>query len=41
MIAAAQQGETALASELQMRLWVDGPTRQPEQVTRRFASMPP
>ena len=32
MIAAAQQGETARVSELQMRLWVDGPTRQPDEV---------
>jgi pimeloyl-ACP methyl ester carboxylesterase len=32
MVTAAQQGETARVSELQLRLWVDGPYRQPEQV---------
>ena len=32
MIAALQQGDTERASELQIRLWVDGPYRQPEQV---------
>jgi pimeloyl-ACP methyl ester carboxylesterase len=32
MIAASQQGDTARASELQLRIWVDGPYRQPEQV---------
>jgi pimeloyl-ACP methyl ester carboxylesterase len=32
MIAAVQQGDTARASELQLRIWVDGPYRQPEQV---------
>lgn len=32
MMAAIEQGELALASELQNRLWVDGPFRQPEQV---------
>ncbi len=32
MISAIQQGDTARASELQIRIWVDGPYRQPEQV---------
>lgn len=32
MIAAIQRGDTARASELQLRLWVDGPYRQPEQL---------
>lgn len=32
MIAAMQQGDLARASELQLRLWVDGPFRQPDQV---------
>lgn len=32
MIAAMQQGDLARASELQIRIWVDGPFRQPEQV---------
>jgi pimeloyl-ACP methyl ester carboxylesterase len=32
MIAAMQQGDLAQVSELQLRLWVDGPFRQPEQV---------
>ncbi len=32
MVTASQQGETARVSELQLRLWVDGPYRQPEQV---------
>ncbi len=32
MFPAAKQGETARVSELQMRLWIDGPTRQPDQV---------
>lgn len=32
MLAAMEQGDLALASELQMRIWVDGPLRQPEQV---------
>lgn len=32
MIGATQQGDIALASELQLRIWVDGPHRQPEQV---------
>lgn len=31
MFPAAQRGDTARVSELQMRLWIDGPTRQPEQ----------
>ena len=30
MFPAAQQGDIARVSELQMRLWIDGPTRQPE-----------
>jgi hypothetical protein len=32
MMAAIEQGDLALASELQNRIWVDGPFRQPEQV---------
>ncbi len=32
MIAAMQQGDLERVSELQLRLWVDGPFRQPEQV---------
>lgn len=32
MMAAVGQGDLALASELQNRIWVDGPFRQPEQV---------
>ena len=32
MFPAAKQGDTARVSELQMRLWIDGPTRQPDQV---------
>jgi pimeloyl-ACP methyl ester carboxylesterase len=32
MFAAIQQGDLAQVSELQLRLWVDGPLRQPEQV---------
>ena len=32
MFAAMQQGDLAQVSELQLRLWVDGPFRQPEQV---------
>jgi 2-hydroxy-6-oxonona-2,4-dienedioate hydrolase len=32
MMSAVQQGDLALASELQIRIWVDGPFRQPEQV---------
>lgn len=42
MIAALQQGNIDLASELQVRIWVDGPQRQPEQVNptvRQRASM--
>ena len=43
MFAAAEQGDLTLASELQMRLWVDGPFRQPEQadplVRRRAGEM--
>jgi pimeloyl-ACP methyl ester carboxylesterase len=43
MLAASEQGDLALASELQMRLWIDGPFRQPEQVDqlvrRRAAEM--
>lgn len=33
MFPAANQGDTARVSELQMRLWIDGPTRLPDQVT--------
>lgn len=32
MMAAIEQGDLALASELQNRIWIDGPFRQPEQV---------
>jgi pimeloyl-ACP methyl ester carboxylesterase len=32
MISASQRGDSARASELQLRIWVDGPYRQPEQV---------
>ena len=32
MFPAAKQGDAARVSELQMRLWIDGPTRQPDQV---------
>jgi pimeloyl-ACP methyl ester carboxylesterase len=32
MMEAAQSGDTAKTSELQIRIWVDGPSRQPEQV---------
>jgi pimeloyl-ACP methyl ester carboxylesterase len=35
MMAAMQAGEIDKASELQNRLWVDGPARQPEQVDPR------
>jgi pimeloyl-ACP methyl ester carboxylesterase len=34
MFAAMQQGDLAQVSELQLRLWIDGPFRQPEQVDR-------
>lgn len=43
MLAAVEQGDLDLASELQMRIWVDGPFRQPEQmdslVCQRAAEM--
>lgn len=32
MFSAAKQGDTARVSELQIRLWIDGPYRQPDQV---------
>jgi hypothetical protein len=32
MASAPQQGDTARASELQIRIWVDGPYHQPEQI---------
>jgi pimeloyl-ACP methyl ester carboxylesterase len=35
MMAAVKQGDLALASELQNRLWVDGPFREPGQVDSR------
>ncbi len=35
MMAAMQAGEIDKASELQNRIWVDGPSRQPEQVDPR------
>ncbi len=43
LFAAMQQGDLARASELQNRIWIDGPFRQPEQVSapvrRRAAEM--
>ncbi len=43
MYSAVEQGDLALASELQMRIWIDGPFRQPAQVDplvrRRAAEM--
>jgi 2-hydroxy-6-oxonona-2,4-dienedioate hydrolase len=43
MFPAAQQGDSDRVSELQIRLWIDGPTRQPKQVNpdvrRRAAAM--
>ena len=43
MLAAVEQGELDLASALQLRIWVDGPFRQPGQVglpvRRRAAEM--
>jgi pimeloyl-ACP methyl ester carboxylesterase len=35
MMQAAQKGDTALISDLQIRIWVDGMFRQPEQVDPR------
>jgi pimeloyl-ACP methyl ester carboxylesterase len=35
MMAAMQQGNLARASDLQLRIWVDGPFREPEQVNAR------
>jgi pimeloyl-ACP methyl ester carboxylesterase len=35
MIGALQQGDLALASELQLRIWIDGPFREPDQVDSR------
>ncbi len=35
MMAAVEQGDLALASELQNRIWIDGPFRQPAQVDPR------
>lgn len=32
MMAAVEQGDLDLATELQMRIWIDGPFRQPEQI---------
>lgn len=32
MLGAMEQGDLTLASELQIRMWVDGPFRQPEEV---------
>jgi pimeloyl-ACP methyl ester carboxylesterase len=32
MMTAVQQGDLALASELQNRIWIDGPFREPDQV---------
>jgi 2-hydroxy-6-oxonona-2,4-dienedioate hydrolase len=32
MMAAVEKGDLALASELQNRIWIDGPFRQPDQV---------
>ncbi len=42
MLAAMEQGDLRRASELQLRIWVDGPLRQPEQVdpaVRRHAAV--
>lgn len=43
MMAAIEQGDVALASELQNRLWIDGPFRKPDEsdpnVRRRAAEM--
>ncbi|MBC8171282.1 MAG: alpha/beta fold hydrolase, partial [Anaerolineae bacterium] len=42
MMGAVQQGDLQRVSELQVRLWVDGPLRQPEQVkpqVRELAAM--
>jgi pimeloyl-ACP methyl ester carboxylesterase len=36
MMAAVQQGDLALASELQNQLWIDGPFREPGQVDARL-----
>ncbi len=36
MFGAMEAGDLALVSELQTRLWVDGPQRQPEQVAAAF-----
>jgi 2-hydroxy-6-oxonona-2,4-dienedioate hydrolase len=36
MMAAIQQGDLALASELQNRIWIDGPFREPDQVDPRI-----
>jgi len=36
MMAAVQQGDLERASDLQIRLWVDGPFRRPEQVNARI-----
>lgn len=36
MMAAMEQGDVALASELQNRIWIDGPFRQPEEVDPRI-----
>lgn len=36
MMAAMEQGDVSLASELQNRLWIDGPFRQPEAVDARL-----
>lgn len=41
MFGAAQQGDLARVSELQIRLWIDGASRQPDQVdaeTRAYAA---
>jgi 2-hydroxy-6-oxonona-2,4-dienedioate hydrolase len=35
MITATQQGDVELASELQLRIWFDGPYRQPDEVNAR------
>jgi pimeloyl-ACP methyl ester carboxylesterase len=35
MITAVQQGDLAQASELQNRIWIDGPFREPEQVNQQ------
>src|SRR5690606_7771391 len=39
MFGAIQQGKLRRASDLQVRLWADGPFRQPEQVDPQFREL--